>query len=724
LTFRQRIAPAACLSSAVAVVVASSSILGLAGRPATGAPEHTRVDYVVIAGAPGLRWDDVSRTDTPTLWALAEQGSIGALAVRSAHTPTCPVDGWVTLGAGNFARRTTGTTAGECPPAHVTVETPDRIGAYLPDQQTVVLRNQRLPWGAVPGALAESVRCSLAVGQGGAIAAARPFGRVDRYTAALPPPALARALLAACVLSIADLGTVAGEDPTVRRAAARQVDAALANLLAARPDRSLVIVAGLSDTNRINRLHVAIANGPGFEGGWLTSSSTGRTGYLQLTDLAPTALAALAEPPPYGLFAGHPVDRIGGRPTDLAAAGARLADADQEARAQRRVAVQLFGTLGVVQLLLLLLAVPVLRLARQPRRTAVPRKILEVALVAAALAIPAALVADAIPWWRSARPGPFFAAVMLSVLVAFTAAVRLAPLWRRTLGPLVTVAAVGLVVVATDLLTGASLQLNGVAGYSALEGGRYAGLGTVGLGVFIAGLLLTAGCLAQRVVRRWRPALVAVLGGIGVVLIGSPYLGADAGGAIALTAGTCITAVLATGGWLTFARLVWATLAGLAVTAGFALMDLRRPVEDRGRLGRFLTDVQDGTGGLSLSRGGSANVVTFMNSPLTILAIGSAAFVLFALLRPWGGLKRLFGLYPAVRAALAGLAVSSVIAGVLDAAALNVAGAAAATAVPLATIAALRVLLHADERTVAVQPAEEPKRAARASASPAFDVLP
>jgi len=41
------------------------------------------------------------RIDTPTLWRLAQQGSIGALSVGSAHQPTCPGDGWLTLGAGN-----------------------------------------------------------------------------------------------------------------------------------------------------------------------------------------------------------------------------------------------------------------------------------------------------------------------------------------------------------------------------------------------------------------------------------------------------------------------------------------------------------------------------------------------------------------------------------------------------------------------------------------------
>ena len=69
------------------------------------------------------------------------------------------------------------------------------------------------------------------------------------------------------------------------------------------------------------------------------------------------------------------------------------------------------------------------------------------------------------------------------------------------------------------------------------------------------------------------------------------------------------------------------------------------------------------------------------------------------LLRPWGGLKRLFGIYPAIRAAAVGMIVATVIAGVLGGAALNVAAAAAATALPLLTLGAMRVLEHAADRT-------------------------
>ncbi len=250
------------------------------------------------------------------------------------------------------------------------------------------------------------------------------------------------------------------------------------------------------------------------------------------------------------------------------------------------------------------------------------------------------------------------------------------------------------------MLTGARLQLNGVAGYSALEGGRYAGLGTVGLGLFTAGVLLLTGALAQHVGRRWRPAAVAGIGAVAIVVVGSPYLGADAGGAVALTAGVCLAAAICTGGWVTFARLAWATLAGIAVTAGFALLDLQRPVADRGRLGQLLSDASGGdvlTGNPS-----TPNVFGFNAGPLTLVALGAVVLAAIGMLAPWGGLKRVFGLYPSIRAALVGITVAALIGGLVDGVGFMVAGAAAATAVPLAALAALRVLDHADDRSVAI----------------------
>lgn len=152
----RRIAPAL-----LTVLVVALGVTALAARPPQGTPQRT-ADFVVLAGIAGLRWEDVDPQSTPTLWRMAQDGSIGSLSVRSAHRPTCPVDGWLTLGAGSFAAWNGSRSVDGCPSAAVTVEQPDGIGANLPDQESVVQYNQQqLPWGALPGSLSESDRKSV-----------------------------------------------------------------------------------------------------------------------------------------------------------------------------------------------------------------------------------------------------------------------------------------------------------------------------------------------------------------------------------------------------------------------------------------------------------------------------------------------------------------------------------------------------------------------------------
>ncbi|MFI5898077.1 hypothetical protein ACIA5D_49145 [Actinoplanes sp. NPDC051513] len=685
------------------LLAVGASLGGLAVRPAAGAPQST-VDYVIVAGAAGLRWDDLDPQRTPALWQEASNGSIGWLSVRSAQRVTCPSDGWVTLGAGNYAAYPRVAGAGGCETPRPDLEQPDAIGANIVNQRNVVQDNQdRLPYGAVPGALAESVRCTVAVGPGAAIAAARPFGRVDKYQAELP--ADPRSLLSDCVLSFVDLGTITGSGAS-RAALVEQADATLAKVVAARPDRSLLLVAGVSDTDQGSRLHVAIAEGEGWDGGWLTSAGTGRDGYLQLIDLAPTILTALGKSSPGKLFAGRAASIVPGKPVSVAQAVQGDHNADRRAGAQRGVATIFFTVLAILQFVLFAVIVPVMVRARRhsgPKGPALPSArvvgAVELALIAAALAIPAALLADASPWWRAAHPAWIFGIVTGALIIAGTAAVRLVPRYKRTLWPLTAVAAFGAVVVGLDLITGAQLQLNGVAGYSAINGARYAGVGGVGLGVFVTGLLVLAGCLAQWVRKPFRPLVVVVLGGLGVVMVGSPYLGADPIGAIAVTAGVCVAAALSTGGWLTFPRFAWSALAGLVVTIGFAAVDLRRPELEQGSLGRFLSELASGSAGPALQRMAAANGETLLGSPLTVLAVLGAVMIAFCQFSPWGGLNRLFGLHPAIRAAFAGTTVATLIAGVLGGSALTVAGAAAALLVPAAVLTTLRVLLHAADRT-------------------------
>jgi hypothetical protein len=721
--------------------VAVATVAGLVAQPQEMGTTPA-AEVVIVAGAVGLRWDDVDPEQTPHLWRLAQTGAIGSLAVRSARQPTCPADGWVTLGAGNWAAGSLEPVAGEqpppaepCQPLEVAIEPSQVAGAYLREHQPLVRHNQWGPWGALPGALAGSVGCTVAVGEGAALAGARSYGRVDRYHPSLPsdPDAAARGLGEDCALAIVDLGAVSGTGEP-RAAAARRVDALLARVLAARPAGSLVLVAGVADLDGSSHLHVAVADAPGLPAGWLASATTGRNGYLQLVDIAPTVLAALRQPPPELAFVGHPAESRAGRPAGLAEAVTDLAAADQQGQRARPVSTWFLAGLTVLQLGLFAAAVPLLRepgagvgnagpagdgRARggRPRRgllgllrrriggdgrgrwRRLARRFGPLLLVGTALAIPAALLSGWLPWWQAeAAAGAVFAAISIGLLAVASLLVVRTPILRSTLGLVAVGAGVAAVAVGVDLATGSWLQLNGVVGYLAHDGGQYAGISDIGLGVLIAGTLLVAGCLAELVARRprlhggsWlRPLVVVAVGALGVVLAGSPYLGADIGGAVALTVGVCVAAAMCTGGWVTAGRVAWATGLGLAVLVAVAVVDVGRPVERRTGLGNMLNQLAEGTAALSLRQVSGDNVDAFTTSPLTLLAIGSGAFLWFALMRPWGGLRRLFGIHPALRAGLVGMVVAGLVGGVLVGAALSVAGAAAAVGVPLLTLTSLR----------------------------------
>ena len=592
----------------LAAVAVAVSVVALLPQPAEiSGPQRT--DFVIVVGAAGLRWEDIDETRTPTLWSLAESGAIGALSVESADEVTCPADGWLTLGAGNLAQRTSGPVNGQCPDLAVEVEQTAGDVATVTDQQEIAALNRELSWDVQPGALAEAVRCTTAIGSGAAIAAARPYGRVDRYSETIDDGL--EGDLKACSLSMVDAGTVSGSG-SQRYASAQVVDAALAAVLAARPDRSLVIVAGLSDTADTERLHVAIASGPGYGQGWLVSSATNRPGYVQLVDLAPTVLEALGRPVPEDLFSGAAVTRSGDRPESLTVAVDSLADADQQASVQRVVAARFLIGLAIGQILLFVLVTPVLRRARQwsgqmssppydrmgraPNRP--PRRMLivtEVALIAASIAVPAALVTDLVPWWRWPWPKRYLWGHLRRPGRGDGCPGRPDRSWR-TMGPLGLGAAVAAMAVAADVMTGSRLQLNGVAGYSAATGGRYAGLGTSGSAFWWAGTLLLAGAVADP----GAPA-VAALGGRAASrgARGSWWSAARTSGRTPRGRWRCRPGCVwplprRPGAGSPRAARLAAVVTAAVVTTGFALLDLTRTAAQRSNIGRFLVDLGDG----------------------------------------------------------------------------------------------------------------------------------
>jgi hypothetical protein len=323
-----------------------------------------------------------------------------------------------------------------------------------------------------------------------------------------------------------------------------------------------------------------------------------------------------------------------------------------------------------------------------------------------AATLPAMLLAQLVPWWRTPAPGVVLAAVAVGIAAAVAAFALRGP-WRHSaVGPVGVVAGFTAVVLGADVLTGSNLQFGSLLGYSPLVAGRFTGFGNITFAVFAAAVLIAAGCLAQAVRREVRPYLLGGIGVVAVVLIGAPAWGSDVGGLVAMAGAVVVATMRSAGIRLSIGRVLAAIAVGSLAVIAFALYDLSRPQTEQTHLARFVAQLQDGSAMTVIERKAGANLSLLVNSPLTLMAIGALILLAFVLLRPVGGMRRVFALYPGVRAAFAGVAVAAAVGFAVNDSGIAVPAFAAALAVPLAIAVALRVAAaHAPPGNLARKPA-------------------
>ncbi len=149
------------------------------------------------------------------------------------------------------------------------------------------------------------------------------------------------------------------------------------------------------------------------------------------------------------------------------------------------------------------------------------------------------------------------------------------------------------VVVALDLVTGSTLQLNTVFGYSPIVAGRFAGAGNIVFAVFGVTAILTGALIAYRFSgRRFAMPLVIVLFVVTVVIDGAPSFGSDVGGVLALVPALGLTLVLLTGRRPRLRTVVIAAVAGVVALALFLVIDLRQPADSQTHLARLYEDTR------------------------------------------------------------------------------------------------------------------------------------
>ncbi|MCK6211903.1 hypothetical protein KZX45_15260 [Georgenia sp. EYE_87] len=443
----------------------------------------------------------------------------------------------------------------------------------------------------------------------------------------------------------------------------QRVGAVLAAVREVAPDAT-VLVASLADSGTRSLLQLAVADGPALgdvpaDGALLGSRSTRQPGMIQSTDLTPTMLAMLGVDAPTSLV---------GSPLDVAPDGrtgttrvSYLTDVSDHAVAVRPLKGPFHSALVLVNLLLYAAVTVGLnrrnldraaaRLDRHESPTAhraatalrsrrpatALRAIRAVAVTVGAIPV-ASYLANLLPWWRAASPGAVLLSATALIAVAVTAAALLGP-WRRSLlGPVAVVAGLTAVVLAVDVVTGATLQISSLMGVEPQVGGRFYGFNNSSFSLFAASTILVATCVADPLVRAGRrrlaAAAVGAIGLVAVVLDGAPTIGADFGGPPALIPGFLALALLAAGVRLTWRRIVLVLGVTFVLALSFSVVDWLRPPAERSHLGRFVETVLDGGLWSVVGRKLAQNLANLFGSTLTFLAIGGIVVVVVLLTRP------------------------------------------------------------------------------------------
>ena len=674
-------------------------VVGGVGHAGAAVPQaetaKLREPSVIIVGVPGLRWTDVDAQRTPHLWELSEVSSLGQMSTRSARSRTCPADGWVQMGTGNRARypMPEEPVEGGCP-ALPEVEPEAGGGATVDRWPAVVAENESLTFDAVPGLLGQTLKengeCTLATGPGSALGAADEGGYVTKWID--DPISLTPSSLRDCSLSVVGVAPLTAER---RLGEMSGLDGTVEAIDAMRPANSLLMVIGVSDLPEERaQLHLALLNGPGFTGGVLESGSTRRAPFVQLSDVAPTALNQL------GISAPSQMPYQAMRATSEQGVDDRVTwfgELAQQADVQGQLTPPFFGLLVLLQAILYLGAFLILRRHPRDRTRSRVLSFTHVVAIAAAAGPAATYLANVLPWWQAQHPVPSLL-VAISLSGATLTAIAFAGPWRsHPFGPAGAVAGLTAIVLVGDLLAGAQLQLASLAGYSPIVAGRFVGFGNLAFAIFGTAMLLATAAVVSGRSMKTTTWVVVAMGLAAIIIDGAPFLGSDFGGVIALVPAFGTLLILATGRRLSPLRFGGLLAAGVLSVVVIATVDFLRPEDSRTHLGRFVQSVIDGDAVVIVQRKLEANLSLLTNSVLTLMVPLVLIFLAFLVRRPSGLLPWTFVRVPSLRAGLFAVLVLGVVGALVNDSGVAIPAMAATLAIPVAVAVVVRCIQVDDE---------------------------
>ncbi|WP_128683199.1 hypothetical protein [Actinomyces qiguomingii] len=626
---------------------------------ATGAASAAdgRSAPLVVLGVDGLSWqklrelsgDADARVSAAAASVLnyAEKNTPVNLVQRTIGEDTCPADGWLTLGTGTRARAFHRNTRDTAACADSTWEEAARLATAD-------------GYGAQPGALAQALEAGgasyAAVGNGAVLA----LTTQDGPPATLDPTTVSTTadgqLPDLTLIDLMDVGLITGSSSsaaaeraagatgaTAGEAPAARAVIALASALETLAGRVRVVVVSVADPRdpspQLAILPADTGSARGNVNGLLVGPTTHRPGLIQLTDLAPTLLAAVVGD---GAVAAS---GLGGGvltlpsappipPTDSASApdSSSAAHTDRVSELADDAVHAVASNRAVIPVTLVLLAAALALLIAVGAALRHPSCGERAWLGAAArwvTALPAGLwLANLVPWWRAGAWAPAVAVLAaaawgLALAVGAGAVARVDRLGRS--GAALALAATGPVVILADAAAGSPLGFNGPLGMNAVVAGRFYGVSNTAFALAAGALVAVLAAGAQRLAAghsRRLPVVAAAVGLPGLVVLvvdGAPFLGADVGGALTLIPVLVSLAAGLAGVRLGPRRWLGVAAVSVGVVVAFALADYA--TGSRTHLGGFVRQTLDGSAGSTLMRKADALIAPFRTSPLALLAL-------------------------------------------------------------------------------------------------------
>jgi hypothetical protein len=704
---------AGCATALVAVL-----LLGDVAEAAPPDPASRRVERVLLLSLPAVTWADLEAADAPNLDRLFRESALADLLTRAGGKRFSLGNGYMTFGAGTRAVAPDrvageGYDASEAVEGGSAAEVFARRTGIRVDEGLVQLGIEEIrranddalfdaTVGALAGALEEEGLDRAVIGNADAVETGSveggvpeilrpavaglmasdgtvPNGQVDPgllegapgapFGVRLDTAAVGRAfrgawrdpgvvLVEASDLVRADEYRTFTDPATARRQRMRAIahtDEIVGRLLArVDPSSDAVVVAAPLASRASGGLAVAAVRAPGVTQGLLRSGTTRRSGFVDIVDVAPTVLSLLGVERP---------DSMEGRVmSNTTASGDSSGRVDWLVQASRD-SVFRDNVQGVVALVLIVICALLAfgaALALSRFRRALP--IVEWGALGVLGFLLSTYLAGPFHFVRNGGKGPYWL-FLIGGAVVFAALCTL--VGRRSFCDALLVA-LGLTVAVhvVDLVTGATLELNTVFGYSPTVGIRVAGQGNLTFAELSAAALLFAGLLAWRVrAPAGRAVAIAVLVVVLLVMM-APMFGQDFGAAAAAPGFVLLA-------WLLLGRKIhWRTvvaLAGVLVAAGLTIgfLDLLRPSEERTHVGRFFEQVgRDGLGGLLLvvRRKAGENLASFGHTVFVwMIPVALGFAVLYLLLAQPGTVAGLVRRITTLKATLLALCVTAVL---------------------------------------------------------------